>query len=108
VEATMEGDTLKLLGRVVQRIDAVVADAGSAGIRVHIGDAGAVTLVASLLERVAAEKADVRARGPVTLCIADAGTGREIDLALPRDYPVTPQIKGALKSLTGVVMVEEV
>ena len=109
VEATMEGETLKLLGRVVQRIDAVVADAGSSGLRVHIGDEGAVKLVASLLERVSAEAGpgNARSRGPVTLCIADAGTGREIDVALPRDYPVTPQIKGALKSLTGVLMVEE-
>ena len=109
VEATMEGETLKLLGRVVQPIDAVVADAGSAGLRVHIGDAAAVALVASLLARVAAEAGPVsaRSRGPVTLCIADPATGREVDLVLPREYPVTPQIKGALKSLTGVVMVEE-
>ena len=110
VEATMEGETLKLLGRLVQPIDAAVADAGSSGLRVHIGDEGAVKLVASLLDRVSAESGagNPRLRGPVTLCIADAGTGREIDLALPRDYLVTPQIKGALKSLTGVVMVEEV
>ena len=110
VEATMEGETLKLLGRLVQPIDVVVADAGSSGLRVHIGDAGAVALVASLLARVAAEAGQVnaRGRGPVTLCVADPATGREVDLALPREYPVTPQIKGALKSLTGVVMVEEV
>ena len=36
VEATMEADQLKLLGRSVAPIDAVVADAGGAGLRVFI------------------------------------------------------------------------
>ena len=35
-------------------------------------------------------------------------TGREIDLTLPTPYPVTPQIRGAIKAMQGVVMVEEV
>jgi DNA polymerase-3 subunit alpha len=32
----------------------------------------------------------------------------EVDVLLGEDFPVSPQIKGALKSLGGVVMVEEV
>jgi DNA polymerase-3 subunit alpha len=41
------------------------------------------------------------------LCIPEED-GREIDLLLPGAYPVTPQIKGAIKAMQGVVMVEEV
>ena len=41
------------------------------------------------------------------LCVADA-QGREIDLTLPGTYPVTAQIKGAIKAIQGVVLVEEV
>ena len=32
----------------------------------------------------------------------------EVEMVMGEDFPVTPQIKGALKSLPGVVTVEEV
>ena len=48
-----------------------------------------------------------RNRAQITLCVAD-DQGREIDLTLPQPYPITPQIKGAIKAMQGVVMVEEV
>ncbi len=105
VEATLEGETLKLLARGVQPIDMVAADAGGMGLRIHLGEAQAVGAVAGLLARFADDKAAKR-RGPVHFCIADE-TGREIDIAAGRDFPVSPQIKGALKSLQGVVLVED-
>ena len=52
-------------------------------------------------------KVEGRHRAAITLCVPDE-TGREIDLALPTPYPVTPQIKGAIKAMAGVVLVEEV
>ena len=104
VEANLEGDTLKLLARAAQPIDSVAADAGTSGLRIHIGAAAAVASVAALFERMGG---GVRARGPITFCIADPETGREIDIAAGADFPVNPQIKGALKSLQGVVMVED-
>jgi DNA polymerase-3 subunit alpha len=107
VEATLEGETLKLLARAVQPIDNVAADAGSAGLRVHVGTAEAVGSVAGLLARMA-EEIKTRARGPVSFCVADRATGAEVEIATGRDYPVNPQIKGAIKSLAGVVLVEEV
>jgi DNA polymerase-3 subunit alpha len=106
VEANLEGDTLKLLGRSVQPIDAVAADAGSAGLRVHLAEASAAASVASLLARLAGEKAR-SARAPVMICVADPATGQEIDIALPQDYPINPQIKGAIKATSGVLAVEE-
>jgi DNA polymerase-3 subunit alpha len=32
----------------------------------------------------------------------------EVDIDLGQDFPVTPQIKGAIKSLGGVLEVEEI
>jgi DNA polymerase-3 subunit alpha len=105
VEATLEGETLKLLARAVQPIDAVAAEAGGAALRIHLDRAEAAASVASLLARVAADGG--RARGSITICVPDAETGREIDVLLPRAWPVSPQVKGALRAMTGVVLVEE-
>jgi DNA polymerase-3 subunit alpha len=107
VEATLEGETLKLLARAAQPIDTVAADAGSAGLRIHVDTAGAVGSVAGLLTRMA-EEVKTRARGSVSFCIADRTTGAEVEVATGREFPVNPQIKGAIKSLAGVVLVEEV
>jgi DNA polymerase III subunit alpha len=106
VEATLEGETLKLLARGVQPIDAVAAEAGGAGLRIHLDRAEAAASVASLLSRVAAESG--RARGSITICVPDPESGREIDIQLPRTWPVAPQVKSALRAVQGVVMVEEV
>ncbi len=103
VEATLEGETLKLLARAVQPIDAVAEAAPAAGLRVHIADAGAAAGVAALLARLAPAKA----RAPVRICVADPASGAEIDIDLPQPYPVTPQVRGALKAVSGVLAVEE-
>jgi DNA polymerase-3 subunit alpha len=47
-------------------------------------------------------------RGPIYFCLMDAGLPGEVEVKAGKEYPVSPQIKGALKSLGGVVMVEEV
>jgi DNA polymerase-3 subunit alpha len=102
VEATLEGETLKLLARGAVPIDVEAAQAGAAAIRVHVTKPEAVSSIAALLARV-----EGRHRAQITLCVVD-GAGREIDLALPGSYPVTPQIKGAIKAMAGVALVEEV
>jgi DNA polymerase-3 subunit alpha len=104
VEATLEGETLKLLARAVQPIDAVAAEAGATGLRIHLQRAEAVSSVASLLSRLAAESG--RSRGQVLICVPD-DRGREIDLALPDTWPVTPQVKGALRAMPGIAFVED-
>jgi len=106
VEASLEGETLKLLARDVRPVDAVVAGAGPAGLRIHVAETGAVEAVARLLAQLGAVKG--AARGPVSFCITDAASGAEVDVTVGRDLPVTPQVKGALKSLAGVLAVEEV
>ena len=105
-EATMEADQLKLLGRSVSPIDAVVADAGSAGLRVFIDGPEAIVSVASVLENAARD--GVRAgKGPVSFCLMAPDLPGEVELDLGQDFPVNPQIKGALRSLGGVIEVED-
>ena len=102
VEANLEGDTLKLLCRAAQPIDQVAAEGGASALRIHLNKAEAAASVAALFARV-----EGRSRAQITICVPDE-TGREIDLTLPQPYPVTPQIKGAIKAMSGVVLVEEV
>jgi DNA polymerase-3 subunit alpha len=103
VEATMEADTLKLLARGIQPIDAVVADAGAAGLRVHVADPSAIGAVAKLLGRYGTG----RTRGPLWFCVTDPERGQEYDIDTGQLYAITPEVKGAVKSLDGVVLVEE-
>ena len=106
-EATMEADVLKLLGRSVSPIDTAVADAGSSGLRVYLDNPEAVVSVATILEN--AMKDNVRGgRGPVYFCLMDPALPGEVEIDLGQNFPVNPQIKGALRSLNGVMEVEEV
>ncbi len=106
VEATMESDQLKLLARSVAPVDTIAADAGGAGLRVFVDAPEAIGTVAALLQRATAE-AKSRARGPVQMCLMAPDLPGEVEISLGDDFHVNPQIKGALKSLAGVVTVED-
>jgi DNA polymerase III subunit alpha len=105
VEAGMEGDELNLRAKAVQPIDLAVADAASAGINLFVAGAEAVESLARRLEAIGGELRNAR-RGPVNIVVMDPAQG-EIVLGLPQPYPVTPQVIGALKSVQGVVHVEQ-
>ncbi len=107
VEATMEADQLKLLGRSVAPIDLGVADVAGMGLRVFVEQAGALPMVASVLEG-AKEAAAKAAKGPIVVCLLDDSLPGEVEMDLGQDFPVSPQIKGAIKSLSGVLDVEEI
>ena len=107
VEATLEGEKLKLLARAVQPVDAVAADAGGAGLRVFVETPEAVAAVAAVFARVEAE-ANARARGPVEFRVADFARGGEWAFDAGRPLPITPQIRGAIRALRGVALVEEI
>ena len=106
VEATMEADQLKLLGRSVSPIDGVVAQAGTSGLRIFVEDLPAVPSVAHVLADLG-NSAKGAAKGPIQFCLMDPTLPGEVDLELPDTFPVSPQIKSALKSLNGVLMVED-
>ena len=104
-EANMEADQLKLLARSVTPIDAMVADVGGAGLRVFIDGPDVIPSVQSILANAARD--GVRGRGPIYFCLMGDGLPGEVELDLGDDFPVNPQIKGALRSLGGVIEVED-
>ncbi|MEQ9694934.1 DNA polymerase III subunit alpha [Shimia sp. SDUM112013] len=106
VEAEVESDQLKLLAKSIAPVDTVVADAGSAGLRIFIEDTTAIAPVASVLQQ-AADSVKSGGRGPVMFCLMDPALPGEVEMDTGREFPVNPQIKGAIKSLDGVMMVEE-
>lgn len=106
-EATMESDQLKLLVRSVGPVDAAIADAGRSSLRVYISQASAVATVAQVLED-AKSAARNAARGEVYMYLQDPGLPGDVEMDLGQPFPINPQIKGALKSLDGVMDVEEI
>ena len=107
VEASMEADQLKLLARSVAPIDVAVAAAAPAGLKLWVEDGAAIPGVARVLEdaRAATRRA---AKGPIYVCLLDRDLPGEVEIDLGGEFPVTPQIRGALKSLAGILDVEEI
>ena len=106
VEATLEGETLKLLARSAQPIDAVTADAGSGILKIHVETEAAVLSVAALLARVAEDQKS-RTKGAVRFCVVDQLTGAEIEINAGNGFIINPQIKGAIRMMNGVMQVED-
>ncbi|MBR9766158.1 MAG: DNA polymerase III subunit alpha, partial [Rhodobacteraceae bacterium] len=107
VEANVEADQLKLLARSIGPMDQAVADAGAMGLKIFVEAAGAIPSVASVLAGTADTVRGV-AKGPIHFCLMDPALPGEVEVDAHVEFPVTPQVKGAIKSLPGVLAVEEV
>jgi DNA polymerase-3 subunit alpha len=106
VKAELESDQLKLLANSIGPIDTVVADAGTMGLKIYIENTEAVPNVASILDR---ERSAAKAgpRGPVVLALMNPDLPGDVEIDTGMEFPVNPQIKGAIKSLPGVMAVED-
>ena len=103
-EATMEADQLKFLGRSVAPVDIAVADLGSKGLRIFVEAEAAFPAISSILDQANSQSGT---KGPVFLCLLNSELPGEVELDVGQDFVVNPQIKGALKSLPGVLEVED-
>ena len=66
-------------------------------------------MIHSVLDRFKEDGA-IKTKGPVTVTVLSvplSGALQDVPIELGEGWPVSPQIKGALKSLPGVVAVEE-
>ena len=106
LEARFNEGQFDPVGRAVAPMDTIVADAGAAGLRILVEDAAAFAPVASVLDG-AMESVRVAGRGPVHLCLMDSGLPGEVEIDTGREYPLTPQVRSAIKSLPGVMAVED-
>ena len=107
LEARFNEGQFDPVGRSVTAMDSVVAEAGATGLRIFIEDVAAISTVASVLGQ-AAENARGVPRGPVMFCLMDPTLPGETEIDTGQDFPLNPQIKGAIRSLTGVMEVQEV
>ena len=106
VEANLEGDTLKILGRGAVMIDDAVSSTAISGLKIFLDDPAAIGSVQKRLTDKASE-GKARSRGPVNIVLLHPELPGEVEISLKDSYPVTPQIKGALKHVQGVVTVED-
>jgi len=104
VEATQEGEGVRLQAKAVQPVERAVADAPAAGLRIYVNDPAAPASLAARL--TAAGRAQPRARNPVRLMLL-AQDLPEIEVDLPAPCLVTPELAAALKQVAGVVHLEE-
>ncbi|RMF39276.1 MAG: DNA polymerase III subunit alpha [Alphaproteobacteria bacterium] len=102
VEAQQQADQVKLLARKIEPADGVAAQAGPAGLRVYVTGAEAIDSV-----RLRLDAAEGRAECPVRLVLIDPGLPGEVEMELDRRYPISPQIRAAIKAAPGVQHVEE-
>ncbi len=109
LEARFNEGQFDPIARSVAPIDSVVAAGVAAGFNVMIDDAEAGTMIHSVLDRFR-DDGSIKAKGPVRVTVLSVpldGVVQDVPLELGDGWPVSPQIKGALKSLPGVVAVEE-
>jgi DNA polymerase III subunit alpha len=93
VEADIEGEDIKLRLQGVEALDKAAA-AVVQGVQIFVRDAAPIESIAKRLER--------KGKAPVLLTLITE-SGREVDVELGKNFIMTPQIKGALKAVSGVV-----
>ncbi len=92
--------------RAVAPMESVVADAGSSGLQIFLKDSVAVPSIANVLTG-ARQSGQRLGTGPIRLTVMTGANPAEVDIDLIEKYPVSPQIRGAIRALDGVVDVVE-
>ncbi|MFV0335312.1 MAG: DNA polymerase III subunit alpha, partial [Tropicimonas sp.] len=109
VEATAEAEQLKLLCKGARPIDEASAgpgNGGGGGFRVFMNDSRALVVLESILTRTR-EAGPVRLRGPIHVALMDPTLPGEVEMEIGPDLPVSPQVRGAVKAVAGVIDVED-
>jgi DNA polymerase III subunit alpha len=99
VDVRSEEESLRLTVQKIEPLDTVVALA-TAGLRVFVGEARALSSLKSVIAREAG------GRGRVTI-VLDL-PAREVEIAVPGGFKVGPQTRAAVKSLPGIIDVHDI
>ena len=97
IEADVDGEEVRLRLHDVQVLDKASA-AVQSGLIIFIKDEAPVNSIAQRLKN--------GGRAPVKL-IVQTPAGREVDITLGNKFTVTPQLKGAIKAIPGVIDVQD-
>jgi DNA polymerase-3 subunit alpha len=109
LEARFNEGQFDPVARSVAAIDGIVGAGEAVGLNVMIDDLQAVELVCSVLERFR-EDASIKTKGPIVLTALSQplpNASQDVPVSIGDGWPVSPQIKGAIKSLPGVVLVTD-
>ena len=98
VEIDRTGDEVRLRALGVQPLEAATANVEE-GMKVFIEDPTTLEPLKARLKE--------RGKGIVSLVLL-AERGREVEIELKDRYRVTPEIRGAIKSMAGIVEVQEI
>ncbi len=108
LEARFNEGQFDPIARSVAPIEGIVAT-DVAGLDIMIDDLGAVGMIQSVLERFR-EDDSIKTKGPVritALAVPLPDAVQDVPVNIGEGWPVSPKIKGALKSLPGVVLVDD-
>jgi DNA polymerase-3 subunit alpha len=99
VDIRADDDALRLTAQRIEPLDRIVAQA-AAGLKVVLGQADALAPFKSLLQG----KSGGRGRVNVVVTLAE----REVEIALPGGFSISPQVLAAVQRLPGVLAVQEI
>ena len=97
VEADVDGEEVKLRLQSVEALDKAAATI-TQGIQIFLRDASAIGSIAKRLQS--------GGRSPARVILMLSG-GREVEIGLGSKFNITPQIKGAVRAMEGVVDVQD-
>ena len=105
-ETKSEGEQIKLLLKSVQPIRTVIEKSDGNGYRVFINSVEAVNALAErLLDKT--PKNDV-VKVPLNVVVMDSELVGDLEIELPDNYLISPDVIGAIKHIDGVTHVERI
>ncbi|MDG2474652.1 MAG: DNA polymerase III subunit alpha [Paracoccaceae bacterium] len=105
-EVKTEGEQIKLLLKGANPIKKIVEKADSSGFRVFVESVEAVNALAMRL-RDDSSKTDVMAV-PLNVVVINTGLAGDIEIELPDNYLISPDLIGAIKHIEGVTHLERI
>jgi DNA polymerase III subunit alpha len=99
VDIRADDDALRLTAQRVEPLEGIVAQA-AAGLKVVLGETGALPAFKSLLQ------GEAGGRGHVNVVVSLPTS--EVEIALPGGFRIGPQVLSAVQRLPGVLSVQEI
>ncbi|HIJ63117.1 MAG TPA: DNA polymerase III subunit alpha [Rhodospirillaceae bacterium] len=99
VEARLEEEQLKLTGQIIESLDQAAAKA-SAGLKIFIRDASPLAALKQLVEK--------ESRGRGRIAVVAQTPEREVEAWLSGGYALSPGMIGVVRTIPGVVEVQEI
>ncbi len=100
VDVRLEPDNVRLTAQSIEGLEAAAAQT-SAGLKVYLNDPAPIASLKQIMERCG------KGRGRLKL-VLELERGRECELAVPGGWAISPATRGAIKSIPGIVDVQDV